>query len=293
MNWKKIIDAAKNNSVVALTGAEFDMTQSLSGNGLLNYLTSSRDVQVKKYDVPIPHVPPRHRINLQKKYIHNIPQSVPPVFGLDISIILFDFERNVWQNWNDVISLEDSDYVWKMYHEYLNSAFTYYKNDPVGMSRLIITTLKMIQVWDQCVGRQYPLVKEHKIGIQPTFVHMLLVTTKEELDIVNTLEAYFQMRENAPNSSLLEQRPDFDSFAVRFAAQSADMETLRELILEEGRKCAEQKMDEVRKAKLYCESLRAKISGLTHTYYTIRYNPREQAHYGSCELCKLESEVSF
>lgn len=208
-HWKNTIDRAKNNATVALKGAEFNTSQSLSGNGLLNYLTSSSRVKASHSEVAVPPVPPRHRISLRQKYAHSIPESAISNICPDISIKLFDFEVNVWQSWINVISVSDSEYVWRKFHEYLNSAMAYYGKDPVSMSRAVITTLKMIQVWDQCVCSVYPMLKSYKLGIEPTFIEMLLVTTKEELEMVNALETYFQLRDMGPNSYILEEKPHF------------------------------------------------------------------------------------
>ncbi len=288
--WKQIIDIKTKNSTVALKGAPFNMTQSLSGNGLLNYLTSTKRVMARNSEVSVPHVPPRHRISLPVKYMHSILQSASSTIRTDISIRLFDFERNVQHCWSEVITTADYKYVWEQFHEYLTSAMNYYINDPVGMSRALITILKMIQVWDQCACRQHPLLRTHKLGIETGFFKMLLVVSKKELEIVNQLEEYFLSRERAPNSCLLENKPTHVSFSVNFAQQSPDMESLRKIILEEGMQRAAEKTLEVRKARSLCESLRTIISRMNCKYYK-NHDDREE-HSSSCERCCLENEVN-
>lgn len=289
--WKSIIDSAKKSSLVALSGSHFHMTQSLSGNGLLDYLTSSSSINAQKYNVSVPNVPPRHRSSLREKYIHSIQQSASSTFSTDTSIKLFDFERNVRQNWSYSITSTDYEYVWRKFNEYLGSAMSYYSGDPVGMSRCITTALKMIQVWDQCVCNDYPLLRSYKIGIKTDFIKMLLVATQEELEIVNALEEYFLKREQASNACLLEEIPSNDSFSVRFVEQSFDMESLRTVILQEGRVRAEAKIKEVEAARLYCASLRTRIQKLNHTYYVGDWGVETHAPY--CNLCSLTREVSF
>lgn len=271
-------------------GSKFKLTQSLSGNGLLNYLNSSNIVEAKNTGVGIPDVPPRHLISVRERYNHIIPRSAASIIErLQLSTMLFDFERNVSQNWSTIISVADTEYVWQKFDEYLNAAITHYNYDPVGMSRAIITALKMIQVWDKCVCSQYPTLSQHKIGIDSSFMKLLLAVTKEYIETVNDLEAYFQSRELAPYPSLLEKSPTSTSFSVRFAEQSNAMENLRIQILNEGRERAQAKVQEVQKARLYCDSLRARINNMNHTYYVNRFD--DTMHSSSCEKCSLTEEV--
>lgn len=281
-HWKSIIDNAKKRSIILTTGAPFNISQSLSGNGLLDYLTRPSVINGSKCTVSIPHVPPRHRISLYDKYTHSFDQS-----ETSMGVMLFDFERNVRENWSNIITSSDYEYVWMKTDKYLCAAMGYYGSDPVGMSRAIVTILQIIKVWDHCVCKEYPLLRSYKIGIKTDFIRTLLVVTKDELEIVNTLETYFLSRDRAPNSCLLEEAPHRDSFSVRFAEQSPEMESLREKILQEGTQRAQDKIKAVEAAKLYCASLRAKMSRMNHDYCE-NYNYRSW-----CELCRLTREVTF
>lgn len=286
--WNHIVDTALKKSTVTLLGADFKTGQSLIGSGLGEFLSASVNINAEKTTVSVPHVPPRHRLNVRKKHVHTIPDATSSKFCTDTSIQLFDFERNVLHNWSDVITVDDHEYVWNTFHKYSNSALVYYSNDPVGISRCILTMLKMIQVWDKLVCVQYPLLRSYKIGIDTAFVGMLLVPSKEELAIVDYVSDYFAARQQAPNSSLLEEKPNTSSFAVQFAEQSPDMERLRADILDEGQRHVDDKMREVEAARSYCQSLRDEIVKMRHEYST---DGIDSSHLQHCYRCMLTQTV--
>ncbi|XP_031637089.1 uncharacterized protein LOC116349684 [Contarinia nasturtii] len=167
-----------------------------------------------------------------------------------------------------------------------------YKGDELGTSRMILVYLKLIAALDKIACRTYPILKQHRTSINPNIINSLLLPQREDMAIAFELEQYFKKRNaNATGPGLIEEKSvSVNSFSVKFAEQSADMQnvvTQIKRIEEHGIACKRQEWqcgrDEV-------QSLRNQDQRMVHTNYT-NYRYGYTRHDKFCKKCVVEKEI--
>lgn len=105
--------------------------------------------------------------------------------------------------------------------------------DPFGVSRMLLTLLKLICVLDEKATAKYPLFKEHKLGINPTHIQSLLLPLKSNMQLAAELEEYFIRRQSPRLPSLIgETQISEHSYSVRHAQRSHEMQECKRALSE-------------------------------------------------------------
>ena len=181
------------------------------------------------------------------------------------------------------VSLRDS------FFSYVDKGKQFYSTtDPLGGSRMILTCLRMLRIFDQIACSAFPLLKEHKTGIEQRIFSELLLPTQSDMITAQEIEQYFQRRDSASHNlpPLEEAKVSENSFSARFAPSNSDMCNTLAKILAEAEVKENEKRKEVATAKLKCDQLRKEAALLTHERGTRR-------HLKSCKKCILDRQAEY
>ena len=223
--------------------------------------------------------------------------SFPPINLLNNAsedFIFSDFELWIRDHLKKYCSSDNCSKIRELMQTYCTTFFSKYKGDPVAESKLALSILQCLQVLDQIATEKFPLLRSHSTGINVSELECLLLPHKEEMDLLHSLEAYFVERDSISRfPSLIEDgKPSNQSFSVRFARNSGEMNQKRNDILEQIERNIKAKREEVAEAYKQCEELKRRLAGLTCTYVKSRYDPDEYVHSSYCSKCSLESQFN-
>ena len=139
---------------------------------------------------------------------------------------------------------------------YLEKSDALYASDPEGQSRRLLTATAMALLVDREACRKFPLLQEHRVGIDMTMLCRILVPLPDQKHLLAKLEEYVQSRDressypSSTDTNLCET-----SFSVRFQTKSAEMESLRHEILEQCRWNQLKKAEELECALAHYQNL--------------------------------------
>ncbi|KAL9651875.1 hypothetical protein ABK040_000221 [Willaertia magna] len=222
---------------------------------------------------------------------------------------LFDFEnwvRDEMDNWLsitnanfskdlDIISIY-SEKLFNFLTNYEENAKIFYKNDPLGNSRMILTILNIIRALHILAIKISPILKEYKSGVDIKILQSVLAVTKCDLEYIKFLENYFlNFDKCAHYDSMLQQCdnvPNNTSFFVRFAKQDSNIQNKKREILEMAEIKKKQKIKEIKEKRNRYNQLRDKSNELEHEYYTPHHNPYREYHSRYCSKCRYMNEAN-
>lgn len=171
--------------------------------------------------------------------------------------------------------------------EYTKYAKKKYTQNRLFASKMILVCLKIIGMLDRMATKDYPLLKEHRSGINPKIVESLLLAQRNDMLIAHQLEDYFNKRnEKAEDPSLIEEKlVTKKSFSVKFARQNADMLKVRRKILELDEKNVQEKRTQWSEGRVHVKSLRDEARKM-NCNTNIKNN-----HQKYCERCILKMDA--
>lgn len=89
---------------------------------------------------------------------------------------------------------------------YASKAEIFYKGDQLDVSKMMLTRLKLLAMLDQIATSAYPLLFEHRIGINVKVIDNLLLPQRIDMEIAYELEKYFRQRNSdSKNPALIEE----------------------------------------------------------------------------------------
>lgn len=172
---------------------------------------------------------------------------------------------------------------------YADYADENYKENQLLISKMVLVLMKMAAVIDQQCMIMYPLLKEHRSGINPNLINTLLIPQRADMQIAFELEEYFRRRnECAINVGLTEEDTiSSRSFSVKFAMQDSSMTKVREQILKLDESNIASKRFELEQGRSKVENLRKKADRLDHHYFTNRWGKLCHSNRSYCTKCNL------
>ena len=166
--------------------------------------------------------------------------------------------------------------------KYIDKAKLFYENDELGNSRMIMTCIKLVCLLDKIAINQFPMLTEHKIGIDSKTFESLLIINSTGLMHCKSLIKYIESRNNTdtPYDSLVDMsKINKDTFSVRFAYNDKNAQNIMQDILRDAEEKKTQKLIEL-------ENQRRIYSGLMGEYNELNCNC-EYEEYGSLKIkCK-------
>lgn len=134
----------------------------------------------------------------------------------------------------------------RLMRNYLARSSDLYAGDAEGQSRRVLFSTCMALLVDQQACIDFPMLREHKIGVDMAMLSRLLVPLRSHRRLLDSLETYVRNRdEKATYPATIDPNVSSSSFAVRFNSTSNDAEKVRLEILEQCRKNQVEKQKEV------------------------------------------------
>jgi hypothetical protein len=164
--------------------------------------------------------------------------------------------------------------------------------DPRGCGEIILTSLVIVMILDILACKHFPMLKEHKLGIDPTFLHYIFVSTVSNKKLLCELEAYIKERNiKSTFPSSIEPMRSERSLSVRFARSDSEMKQTLSEILQTCKSNQDQKELERLKLMRKYHDLQNKIRGLSCDCYWTYDSRGYKDRYIRCGRCDLEKEA--
>lgn len=205
-------------------------------------------------------------------------------------IFWIDFERFILYEMEIGIERISATDLRKWWFKYAKYTETKYKDDPLSNSRMVLVRLKMLAILDAIAMEKYPLLKEHRPGVELKVIDHLLLPQSTDMRIAFEIENYFRERKNAIGPSLIEQEGvNKHSFSVKFATNNTDMRQMRDEILNEDKKNVEQIEEEWNEKRKEASELRNQITSMT-CEFTLGPKNRK-THSSTCKCCEIKRQI--
>lgn len=213
--------------------------------------------------------------------------------GIDQRIFWMDFERVVLHKMkvgDDQLTCKDLR-SWSF--EYAKFAEKSYKNNPLFISRMLLVRLKLIAMLDDQATKKYPMLLQHKSGINENMINYFLLPQSTDMRHAFELEKYFRDRnEDAIDPSLIGQKQVSDSsFAVKFARDDLNMQQIRNEILDKDNEKVEKRRAERDKGRRKVEELRSEANSMDHEYIPQR-NRQSKRCSDTCKRCVIQRKFN-
>ncbi|KAJ6646166.1 hypothetical protein Bhyg_01377, partial [Pseudolycoriella hygida] len=177
------------------------------------------------------------------------------------------------------------EYFW-----YYSEAAVFYKDDPLGSSKMILCLSKFLVILDMIAVHRHPLFRKYGVGINEKIFDDLLLPQHIDMEIAFQLQEYLHTRNSyASGKALIEEtNATEESFAVHFAAANHTMREVKEKICLKMEEDIAAKREEWLTERERVAEMRKKINLMSCDYYTD--HDGKQRHCIYCGRCTLESE---
>lgn len=152
--------------------------------------------------------------------------------------------------------------------------------------------MKLIAVLDQFVVKKYPLLGQHKSGINPSVINDLLIPNYEDMCIAYEIEKYFRQRNDQSQGPSLngENSVSDRSFAVKYAKQNPQMQQVLQNILAADERNVKEKKSEWQRNREQSETYKREADCLKCEFYINAWGHR--CHSFHCKRCNIQSKLS-
>lgn len=211
--------------------------------------------------------------------------------SVEIGVFLCDFENWILYQLYDFNACT-CETLRSLSFAYGRLATQYYKDDPLGFSRLVLTQIKILTLVDKGAIDAHKTLKKHRPGINTAIFDNLLLPHYEDLEAAHEMKKYFEKRgQKAKYPSLLEEeKVTCNSFSARFAKENDEMQEIISEI-EESANAAKVNLEKewlLRRQEV--SELRKKLEAI-ECQYEVNSNGKRQ-HKHSCPSCKLTAKIS-
>ncbi|CAL8134230.1 unnamed protein product [Orchesella dallaii] len=205
---------------------------------------------------------------------------------------IYDTEQFIREKLDISVTCKD---LHALLRTYTKGTIENYEGDPVAFSRMTLLVLKIIQAQDEIAVDTYPLLRKYKSSIDPEmFNNLILPHKKEDMELLDSLTKYFQLRNDAAENfrSIIQSgNISASDFSVQFFRQCPAMIAQKEKMLTEMETKIKQKYDEVRQAKMVCRELQAKVNPLRCEREFDEFASKWKHYSHRCPRCKLNREL--
>ena len=239
-NWQQIIKNSKSSTQIDLKNLTIHDLEHESPN-----LNKYYEKNNYKQAIVIKELPKLNRNYINAAFPYNY-------FEDEFSVIeLYDFETWIWKNLNsnsnEFTEVCLAENIFSLFKTYLRAAKKFYVHDPLGYSRLILTSTKIVCVLDELATSEFPMLLEHKIGFDEKPLESLLLPNLNEIQLTLHLAKYITKRNRGCNPSLVSKcLCSSESFAVKYAQIDEQMQTTKQKILKQTAIDIEKKQLEVK-----------------------------------------------
>lgn len=212
---------------------------------------------------------------------------------IDHRVFWIDFERIILYQAN----IEDNRWsaedlrAWSF--AYAKFAEIHYRNNQLFISRMLLVRLKMIAMLDAQATKECPMLQGHRIGVNPQMIECLLLPQSMDMSIAHDIETYLCKRNDDANGpSLIEEKEASEcSFAVKFAKDNAEMQQIRDAILDIENEKTEQKKKKFDEEREKAEKLKREAEAMSCDQSTYRVSVYKDRHSADCKKCALKRQA--
>ncbi|OMJ94532.1 hypothetical protein SteCoe_2316 [Stentor coeruleus] len=151
--------------------------------------------------------------------------------------LIHDIEKKIKKSFINSTRNRAETYL-KIMENYLLLAKGYYKQNPLGASRRLLTSLGLLCLLDQVACLEFPKLLNHKIGVGTEFFQYLLLPSKSYINYASKLKEYIEKRNTqARDLSIIDEPQDpsksfpaiFYKYYIEYA-ENQDMRYQKDLI---------------------------------------------------------------
>ena len=176
--------------------------------------------------------------------------------------------------------------LYNLLEQYSTLALEFYKNDPMGYSRLILASIKIVCALDQIATNEFPLLLQHKIGFDSKPLESLLLPLQTQMRCAYEAKKFIDERNSkSTHPSLVDFSSESLYFGAKYARTNNEMNTLKKQILLEIEEKIKEKRNEVNIARNEYLDLIEQSKRLIHTDTTDKWGNSHHARW--CEKCNL------
>ncbi|KAG0619346.1 hypothetical protein M758_4G132600 [Ceratodon purpureus] len=186
--------------------------------------------------------------------------------------------------------------VFELLRSYLNLSKMYYKDDALGSSRMVITTITLVAILDFKATCEHPLLLTYHHGVNVGVLQSLLLAHRADMEHLTTLEAYFATRSKGESPSLAkislisEDQPSPRSFSVSLVDSDDNLQRIKDEILEFDAAQERGKLMEVSRQRKIYDGLLDTIREASHEYGNDSYGYKS-VHASWCWKCQMETRA--
>ncbi|XP_031623226.1 uncharacterized protein LOC116340729 [Contarinia nasturtii] len=173
--------------------------------------------------------------------------------------------------------------------KYEEKAVAYYKDDPIGYSRMLLTQLTMVMILDKMAVKAHSLYNKYEIGVNEDIFDRLLLPHQRDMDIACKLQEYFRTRNHNKLVGILEEKPTSHSFGCKFAKTNIEMRKILLEIKQKDDKEIQELRSEYEEAKQKMQKLQRRANELDCKCLN---ENRKRKHTQNCPKCLLTSKIS-
>ena len=239
--------------------------------------------------ISIPNSPQRNYMTCEFPNLRNLRSN------LCLTTSLYDIE-----SWIQHLSIENilkengvnSLNLVTLLETYISKATSFYANDELGSSRMILVSLKLVCLLDALAVNKFTLLKEHNLGFDTKPLESLLMPLSSEISYVGELIKYIEWRNNDTEyESIVDcEFLNENTFGIRFASMSVEMQNLKKKILKEAEEKKRSKILELESKRKSYNDLLKKINGMNCLYNEIYVN--RKFHNKNCSKCSLQKQAN-
>lgn len=210
---------------------------------------------------------------------------------IQLNLALSDFENQILYHSNLESFEREPKELRAICNEYIRCAATYYKNDPLGHSKMMLVLLKLLAKLDKIATTSNPLLLEHRSGINPNIIDSLLLPQLVDMEIAHELQTYFNERNKvAWLPSLIEEATvSAGSFPARLGSRNKQIQAFLSYIGEIDEQNETTTFHAWEEGRKNVEIWRNAKSNLKHEFDTVLRE--ETIHDTKCELCSLKKTI--
>ncbi len=181
----------------------------------------------------------------------NLSEEIPRLELISKSNIdLNDIEN--WVLYSKILStITRVSTLFGLLDKYVELAKDFYKNDPVGYSRMVLASIKLICAIDKIACDKHALLKKYSIGFKSDILEILLLPNLNEMLIAKELSEYINQRNQSScyANSVFDESYCSNSFSVQYAIKNEEINRIKSVILNEASLKRENKIKEVQKKR--------------------------------------------
>ena len=220
---------------------------------------------------------------------------------------LYQWEERVFCWWlSDSRHLFDKfRVVYSMLEAYNSVSSRHYNSsDPIGQSRRLLASTVLIALCDVATTSNQPLLLQHKPSIEVAFLQGVLTTDHLQLQVVKSLENYYERRNTAATmDGPLDPTVHDNSLSCRYAANHPKMMGhLKSILEKDERECKAHRehiqglLEEVARDEERLKDMTCKYTTITEKKFNkysqewTKFTTRE--HSWNCKRCELDRDLS-